>query len=297
MASIKSEKKEFVCAGVVTYNPDIGILDSNLCTLCPQVNEVFVVDNGSGNVKNILGLLQRFPNVSVYTNDNNLGIAQALNWLCGLAFHKSYQWIVTMDQDSMCDNLMITKLSEMIRNDIGIIAPRVEFRDKGMLIEATYNKTDAVEKIDACITSGSLTNLEAWRLIGGFDEWMFIDHVDNEFCAHLKQKGYQIVRVNDALLYQRAGDMKHITLFGKPIMLPYYSTFRNYYICRNTVYFIRKYWKTIDLLREIRSFVYSQAIKLIFEKGRLRNLKSSFLGIRDGIIKKKEYVNYCNKYL
>ena len=131
--------------------------------------------------------------------------------------------------------------------------------------------------------------------MGGFDEWYFIDHVDNEFCTHLIQKGYKIIRVNNALLHQRAGDMKYVRLFGRPIMLPYYSTFRNYYICRNTIYYIRKYHRDINLYREIRSFVYSQTIKLIFEKGRWANLKSSVSGIRDGLRKKKENIDYCGK--
>lgn len=297
MTNIENKKKDMICAGVVTYNPDIGVLDNNLSALCPQVNEVFIVDNGSSNKAFISDLLRKYSNATVQFNDENLGIAQALNQLCGQAYKEGYLWIVTMDQDSVCDTEMIEKLSSMKKADKGIIAPRVEFRDDGMLIETTHNKNSVVEGIDACITSGSMTNLEAWRTAGGFDEWLFIDHVDNEFCAHIKKHGYKIIRVNEALLYQRAGDMKHIMLFGKPIMLPYYSNFRNYYICRNTVYFIRKYWRDINLFREIRSFVYSQSIKLIFERGRLRNLKSSVRGIWAGRKKKKENIEYCSKYI
>lgn len=34
---------------------------------------------------------------------------------------------------------------------------------------------------DECITSGSLTSVEAWQKIGGFDEWLEIDGVDFDF--------------------------------------------------------------------------------------------------------------------
>ena len=282
-----------VCAGVVTYNPDIEVLLKNLQALCPQVNDVFIVDNGSNNYNDIENLLCRFNNITIFPNPQNLGIAQALNRLCKIAGSRDYEWILTMDQDSMCDGNMVANLYKYADEEFGIIAPRIEFRKDGVLIEKTGSREKCkTEQIHACITSGSLTYINAWKQVGGFDEWYFIDHVDNEFCTHIIQKGYKILRVNNALLYQRAGDMKYVKLFGKPILLPYYSTFRNYFICRNTVYYIRKYWREISLYREIRSFVYSQSIKLLFEKGRLENFKSSLVGICDGLKKRIEEVDY-----
>lgn len=284
-----------VCAGIVTYNPNIDLLQDNINAIIKQVDSVFVVDNGSNNINELEFAIIEYPTVFLHPNYENLGIAQALNRLCRLAVDKGYCWILTMDQDSICATDMVSCLTTYEDNKYGIIAPRVEFRQDGVLIESTGRKDEEKESelIRACITSGSLTNLQAWKDVGGFDEWYFIDHVDNEFCTHIIQKGYKVIRVNKAVLYQRAGDMKYIRLLGKPIMLPYYSTFRNYYICRNTVYYIRKYWREISLYREIRSFIYSQSIKLIFEKGRWKNVKSSFNGILDGFKKKREYNNYC----
>lgn len=286
--------KTEVCAGVVTYNPDLEVLKKNLESLCPQVNFLYIVDNGSKNVDEIGTLLNTIPNTQLYLNGENLGIAQALNRLCGIAEKNGSHWILTMDQDSLCDSVMVENLCKYVNDEYGIIAPRIEFRNAGVLIEATgKNRGTDCEEIRACITSGSLTNLIAWKEVGGFDEWYFIDHVDNEFCTHIIQKGYKVLRVNDALLYQRAGDMKYVKLFGKPILLPYYSTFRNYYICRNTIYYMRKYWRDISLYREIRSFIYSQSTKFLFEKGRWRNLKSSLKGIKDGFKKDIEFIDYC----
>ncbi len=283
-----------VCAGVVTYNPDLDVLKKNLESLCPQVKVLYVVDNGSKNVDEIGLLLDTIPNTQLFLNSENLGIAQALNRLCGIAEKNGFHWILTMDQDSLCDSMMVKNLCLYVNDEFGIIAPRIEFRNAGVLIETTGNNRGAdFEEIYACITSGSLTNIGAWKAVGGFDEWYFIDHVDNEFCTHIIQKGYKVIRVNKALLHQRAGDMKYISLFGKPIMLPYYSTFRNYYICRNTIYYIRKYWRDINLYKEVRSFVYSQTIKMLFEKGRWANFKSSVKGIWDGIKREREFVDYC----
>lgn len=286
-----------VCAGVVTYNPDMEVLRHNLMALGPQVKEFFVVDNGSRNYDEIEAILKVIPNAQLFSNCENMGIAQALNRLCGIADNNGYKWILTMDQDSLCDACMVENLAKYVTGGIGIIAPRIEFRNAGVLIESTGKVTgNDYEEIRACITSGSLTNIAAWNAVGGFDEWYFIDHVDNEFCTHVIQKGYKVIRVEKALLYQRAGDMKYITFFGKPIMLPNYSPRRNYYICRNTIYYIRKYYRNISIYREIRSFVYSQTLKLLFEKGRWDNFKSSVKGIKDGVRKRLEYIDYCCIY-
>lgn len=275
---------ERVCAGIVTYNPDLELFLKCLNAIKVQVNKVFVFDNASNNSGQLHSLIDNDENINGFFNKENVGIAKALNELCKVADSAGYEWIVTMDQDSICANDMVENLFSHIDNErIGIAAPRIEFRDDGKLIYQTKNKRYEVEEIRACITSGSLTRIAAWKKVGGFDEWMFIDHVDNEFCTHIYVKGFSIIRVNSAVLLQRAGEMKYISLFGgKKLLLPYYSEFRNYFICRNTVYYLRKYRKYINYKHEILTFTYSQVIKLIFEKSRWKTIKSTVKGIWDG---------------
>lgn len=62
-------------------------------------------------------------------------------------------------------------------------------------------KKEPVEEfIDFCITSASCTNLAVWKEVGGFDERLFIDLVDNEFCKRLIVSGYKILRLNNLVL-------------------------------------------------------------------------------------------------
>lgn len=282
-----------VCAGIVTYNPNIGLLQDNINALINQVDYIFVVDNGSKNTKELELTIGENHKVSLYLNNKNYGIAQALNRLCRIATDQGYSWILTMDQDSLCEESMVLSLTKYISEDYGVIAPRVEFKDGDKLITSTKNGEFSTIDISACITSGSLTSLYAWKTIGGFDEWYFIDRVDNEFCAHLLLAGYKILRVNKAILYQRAGEMKYITMpFGHKLLLPCYNKLRNYYICRNTIYYFRKYRKNINLLHEISAFVYSELIKLVFEPSRIDTFKSFVNGVYDGFRKKMEYVDY-----
>lgn len=275
-----------VCAGIVTYNPDINQLLSCIKSLYNQVDEVIIFDNSSDNKIDIEQLNQVYK-LEIYFSNENVGIAKGLNELCKTAEQKGYNWIITMDQDSICELSMVRNLIKYADKDkIGIVAPSVEFWLNEFLITTTKNKDLDSKEIKACITSGSLTNISAWRLIGGFDEWMFIDHVDNEFCTHLQIEGFKIIRTNKAILYQRAGEMHFLKLpLKKTILLPYYSSLRNYYICRNTVYYLRKYRKHINFRHELFAFIYAQIIKIVFEKGRKQSISSSIRGIIDGMKK------------
>lgn len=277
-----SKMRKKVCACIVTFNPDMKLFSQCLVAIKKQVERVYVFDNGSKNVSELMENLTK--DIKAIYSEQNLGIAKALNELCKVAEKDGFDWIITMDQDSICGDKMVeTLLAHTDKERVGIIAPRVEFRSGGKLIHETKNKGRAVEEIRACITSGSLTKIEAWKKVGGFDEGMFIDHVDNEFCTHLVIEGFSILRDNNAVLYQRAGEMKYLTLpGGKKILLPYYSEFRNYYICRNTVYYIRKYRMDIDYRHEWMTFLYSQIVKVLFEGNRIGTIRSTIKGIRDG---------------
>lgn len=271
-----------VCAGIVTYNPNVDLFLQCFESVKKQVDKVYIFDNGSKNRAELQKLLKN-ENVTTIYNSMNVGIAKALNVLCKRARDDGYDWILTMDQDSICDDDMVVALYNHTGiESVGIVAPRVEFRVNGEVIHETRNQGHDIEEVKACITSGSLTRIAAWRKIGGFDEWMFIDHVDNEFCTHLYVEGYSVIRVNDAVLYQRAGEMKYLSLpGGKKILLPYYSEFRNYYICRNTVYYLRKYKKHINYWHEVGAFAYSQIIKILLEKNRWGSIRSTIKGIKD----------------
>lgn len=274
-----------ICAGIVTYNPDLELFSKCFNSLEPQVDKVIIFDNGSKNIEQLSDMYNN--RAEIIQGSRNFGIAKALNELCKQAEVEGYEWILTMDQDSICNKTMVHELEKHIDNpQYAIIAPRVEFRAGSRLIHETKNENEEIEKIRACITSGSLTRISAWKKCGGFDEWMFIDHVDNEFCTHLLVEGYFIVRTNKALLLQRAGNMKYKRLpGGKVIMLSYYSEKRNYYICRNTVYYLRKYREHINYRHELGAFIYSQTIKILFESNKSSSIRSTIKGIRDGISK------------
>lgn len=275
-----------VCAGIVTFNPDIKRLRQNIGAIYKQVESVIVVDNGSKNISELEQFIKGKGNIILLKNKSNAGIAKALNQIFTLAEIHDFNWVLTLDQDSVCQNNMIeTFLKYIYLPNIGMICPRIDYYNHKRKKNIKYNKVDYV---NACMTSASLTSLFAWKNVSGFDEWMFIDYVDNDFGQRLKLHGYKIIRVNDTVLHHMLGksEVKKIGIIK--IVVYNHSPFRNYYYVRNSIYFIKKYRKHINVLKYMTILVMWETKKLILEKNRKQTAKSLLKGLKDGIASKYE---------
>ena len=83
--------------GVVLYNPDnIERVQSSLQSIFQQVNAVYVFDNSTKENNIIFS-----ANTTYMTEHENKGIAYALNRIMEKAQSEGYEWLVTMDQDSV----------------------------------------------------------------------------------------------------------------------------------------------------------------------------------------------------
>lgn len=271
-----------IAAGIVLYNPDIERLRMNINAVCGQVEKIFLVDNASSNISEIQQLLERYPICRLVRNQDNKGIAEALNQLMEQAEKQDYRWLLTLDDDSVCDKDMVQKLSLYTENkEAGIICP--EAVDDKMEMCTVLEQTEMVF-VDDCITAGSLTNIDIWRKIGGFDSRMFIDFVDVEYCTRLRMNGYKICKVKSACIHQQYGNIKgSFTFLGKKYYKFDYSPVRIYYSVRNQVYFMKKYRKYIAVFKQFLFLLGYIGKRIVFEKNRLKSIRSIIRGIKDGI--------------
>ena len=97
---------------IVSYNPDRGI-EKCFNSLINQVDKMFIVDNGSNGDR--IKILKELKNsnankVDLILNNENLGIATALNVGIKKALNEGYDWVITMDQDSKANDNMIEKI-------------------------------------------------------------------------------------------------------------------------------------------------------------------------------------------
>ena len=157
---------------------------------------------------------------------------------------------------------------------IGILCPAVHY--EGFNIMSSRND---VEKVSACMTSGSLTNLYAWREIGGFDESYFIDFVDNDFCMRLRLGGYGIIRVNSCVMRHQLGELaniKFLNLFSIKVIR--HSPWRFYYMTRNNLRFINDYRDKLNSVKEYLKLFKILWTGLLFTSDR----RNTFMYIKRG---------------
>lgn len=275
-----------ICAGIVLYNPSILTLKKNISSIHEQVSFVFLQDNGSDNIKDIKMILEQYSNVILLENNINKGIAWALNNLCKCADKEGFKWILTLDQDSICPENYISLLYKNISMDrAAIICPMILDINAGKL----YDTEMKIESVDQCITSGNILYINAWKSVDGFDNKMFIDGVDFEFCYRLKRKGWNIYRDNRVILTHEIGEIqiRHF-LFWK-VIVKNHSSFRKYYIAKNIIYMAKKRKNIYLIIKSIFQEIKLVSIVFLYEKDKVNKISSICRGIKDGIRVKVGY--------
>lgn len=103
-----------VVAGIVLFNPDLQRLNENINAVKNQVEQIIFFDNGSQNWNEIKKFFKKNDlenNIKVLRSKNNKGIAYALNMIAVYAMNNGYEWLLTLDQDTVIKKDLITKYS------------------------------------------------------------------------------------------------------------------------------------------------------------------------------------------
>ena len=245
-----------ISAGIVLFNPDINRLKENISAVIVQCTHIYLVDNGSSNIDEVLESLRRYNHtkISIIRNEVNQGMARALKQLTKAALQDGFDWILTLDQDSVSpSNITEEFIKYASYQDTGMLCPVICDRNKEVVVEAK----DGYKEIDECITSGSLLSIKAWSKIGGFDESMFIDGVDFDICYRLREFGYKILQVQSVVLLHELGHIEYHRFLFWRVLVKNHSAFRKFYIARNTVYLARKEHTSIvkAVLQNVKLFL------------------------------------------
>ena len=266
--------------GIVLYNPEINRLEENINSIYERASSIIFNDNGSENIKEIERLLSKYKKAVLIKNGKNLGIASALNILCRQTEELGYKWILTLDQDSICPNNIFSDFSQYVNyENVGIICPVIRDRN------CDFDKNSAnsgITEIERCITSGTLLNVTAWEDVNGFDENMFIDGVDFDFCERIRIKGYKILRVQSVVLLHEIGHIKVRRFIFWRVRVKNHSAFRKYYIAKNTIYLARKSKSKARILKSYLQVAKQYATVLLYETDKKSKLHEIIRGFKAG---------------
>ncbi|AZA75218.1 glycosyltransferase [Chryseobacterium indoltheticum] len=280
-----------LCTIIILYHPEKENLEKSLLSFSKETDYVFCWKNSAINDK-CLAVINLYSNIQVLGNEENVGIAKALNECVKIAKFRDFTHILSMDQDSYFDQDMISKYKLKIINvtekDIAIYGVN-PLQDGKTLYENTGDKLNVTDTI----TSGSIFIIDNFKKYGYFEEELFIDAVDYEYCYRLKKYHNQNTIVfTDIILNHTVGYVEKTKLGFK---INNYSAFRTYFIVRNQLSIWRRYPSLFPYKYKVvllKDHILFRTVKIILaEKNKIIKLKSIFLGILHHVTKKSGYYN------
>jgi hypothetical protein len=259
---------------------------------------VILVDNAStdGSVDYIR---ERFPNVEMLVNPENLGVAGGRN--CG--FRKAVQcrsnYILSLDNDAYINPSLIEELVTVAESDIriGILGPKVYVDDGSQRIQCaggqiTYTQNlcsergagerdrgqyDRVEEVDYFPGFGFMARQEVFEQLNFLDETFYgYGHEDTDFCIRAKQLGYRIVYVPTAMMWHQGS-----ATIGN------YSPRKKYLEAVNSAYCVRKYGTPRQRIKYFSFAGFGLIYALVVQslRGNHQAVFAKARGILDGLSK------------
>ncbi|MFC0350954.1 glycosyltransferase family 2 protein [Undibacterium danionis] len=287
-----------ISAVIVGYYPEKYILDALLLNLSQQVDSVFLIDNGGCETIENSGL----TNCVRIILGKNYGLGYALNRGFQLALEKGADYVATFDQDSQPPENYIQVLLDHVQillqqgTRLGAIGPRFFdrredpktyfpfFKEESGNIKVIHPIDSSIPLIecDVLITSGMLIPLKVWQDELSYDENLFIDLTDNDWCFRVRYRNYRLFGCTAVEMGHAMSEAPPKRLFS----LHYFKTspLRKYYNFRNTLIFCRKpYVSKVWASRLKKGLFIRFFLTLLLENNRWLQTKMTFKGIRDGL--------------
>jgi rhamnosyltransferase len=282
-------EKNSVCAIIVSYNCDAGLY-KNIDSVYQQAGHICIVDNGS-NAETIR-VLNKFKNdakISIIKNNDNKGIAFALNQGLDFASSNNYDLILTLDQDSVLHRDAVEKMLFVLNNNSRIISVGPNLYN--------YNKEESFLFVEELISSGNLTYTSSAKSVDGFRTDLFIDCVDTFFSFDLRNESNnnKLAIVKDAYMEHNLGELTLGRFLFFKRKLDLHSSVRHYYMSRNSHY-LQMVYGTIfpDSCKKIQITYLKYFLLVLFFFGNKReNYKMIRKGIKDA--KNNKFGNYQTK--
>lgn len=272
--------RDHLAASVVCFHPDRDVLARLLRVLSASCRTVFVINNGG--LEACDGELSALAsNIRLIHPGTNIGMASALNLGFRLAESEGLSHLITFDQDSTPTGpalrALVAAFDTLVRRGAkaGAVGPGFFDPRSAHLLESAPPGEPLARSF--IITSGCLASIEAWQASGGFDDRLFIDLVDVEWCWRLAECGYGVFLAPDAVMEHRLSDGIRLKL-GR-YRFNSYPPIRRYYIARNACRLLASRLRRRDQAGFLlKTFFYSLACAVVSDTNKLQSLKAVVCG-------------------
>ncbi len=263
-----------IAAVTVLYYPPANV-SHNINSYLNQIEKLYVIDN-TPEVKSY-----KFNNSKIIyiKNNQNLGIAYALNLAAEFAIKENYKYLLMMDQDSFANENFVEKLMNGFNynKNVALVSPLIIHKNNQHLKE---NKNQ-FSRIDVAMTSGSILKIDVYREVGKFLNEFFIDYVDNEYCLRLKSKNYEVIQVNSAELLHELGSAIPSNFLFQKVYPTNHPPLRLFYRSRNRLFVYKKYFLKYPnyVLNDILIWIKEILKIILYEKSKKEKIKMSLRGV------------------
>lgn len=270
-------------AVVVLYNPSMKEIE-NINTYINQVDYIVIIDNSDiDNSALVNKTINRKENILYIANNQNIGLAKALNKGVDILIEKKCEWALLLDADSEVSDNIISIYNKTLKtlnnNNIAVLSP-VHLFDRSK--NTTYS---GYREVKWTMTSGCLFNCELFRNQGGFFEKLFVDGIDMDYCYKSIENGYLIIECGQAYINHNPAETRHFLWIKYGIASP----FRYYMQARQLIWCWFRYKK----IEALFIYVYKWLKILFLFPNKFEYIKEVSKGTRDGFILSKE--EFCEK--
>lgn len=258
---------------VILYRPDDDVMQ-NISSYIDQLDALYVLDNSEMPNYKLVKQFQNHPKIRYVSFGDNRGVSYALNFAINQCENSA--WLLTMDQDSCFGPGDFICYKSCIKNENRVAAYTVAFTTP----KGVYPAITVSNFVEKAITSGMIIQVGIAKELGGFDEALFIDGVDHEFCYRLRRNGYKIKLIAGIILNHTLGEIVEYKIGCKKGITTTHSAVREYYITRNNFYILKRY-------KENRGTFISDAIKaplkgLLWKRNKWKHMQAWVYGLWDG---------------
>jgi rhamnosyltransferase len=274
-------------AVVVLYHPE-GDLGGRLQRLIGQISLLVIIANDGGDGQRVAAALNGRVGFRYVAQNENIGLAAALNQGLRLAVESGAQWCLLLDQDTLVEPDLVPALGDTyalcsFRERIAILAPNYQSPLSGKL---TYEKAQPYLSADTVITSGSMVRLSILPSVGFMMEPFFIEGIDLEFSLRVRKAGFAIVASGRPLMIHGAGRCDERRLGRRTVLVANHPPWRYYFQFRNVSWILWHYagFDCKWALKTIVGLGKKLVLILLFERQRIKKICAIATGLFHGAL-------------
>lgn len=260
------EKDLFIVGLIMLYAPkkeDITRIEK----YAYKLDYILLMDDTGVDSSSLFDKFIKLHKGKYICNKNNLGLTASANKGFKEAIKLGADWILIMNPDGTFSNDAISIYKKYIElnttKDVAIVCPQYNFDRHPRQAKVGYKMVKYTDM------AGSLYNAKILKELNYYDKNTYFYGLDTEYCLKVINKGYKIIRCNQAILNHHPAHTETLKIgkytifkYGKDAPLRYYYQFRSgYYIhekyhnLKQDLFMVYKFLKVLFLFDDKKEYL------------------------------------------